>query len=102
MVPLAAAAVTAPVPDGHVVVTFGTAAITTPAGRLSVKVRLVRAGLAAGLVMVKVSLDVRPSPTGRGSDVLVRAGNICTVRQLAVTLLVTRAIAPTLPALLVW
>src|SRR5450631_414274 len=82
--------------------TFGTAAITTPAGSASLKVRLVRAGAAAGLVIVKVRVEACPTPTVAGTNALVRAGRLCTVRQLAVTALVTRAVAPMLPAALVW
>src|SRR5258706_1226769 len=59
-VPLPAAAVTTPVPDGHVVVTFGVAATRTLAGSVSVKLIPDCAGLPAPLVMAKVSVDVPP------------------------------------------
>ncbi|HUL95433.1 MAG TPA: hypothetical protein VLT89_05445, partial [Usitatibacter sp.] len=56
IVELPAPAVTAPAPDGHVLVTFGVAATTTFAGSVSVKAMPVCAGLPAPLVSVKVSV----------------------------------------------
>src|SRR5258706_8576873 len=82
--------------------TPGAAASTTPAGNVSVKVRLVRAGDPTGLVMVKVRTELWPTPTVVGANAWVSAGNGCRARQLEVTELVTRASAPRLPAALVW
>src|SRR5476649_1273069 len=81
--------------------TFGVAAITTPPGSASLKVRLVRAGDPAGLVTVKVSVLAWPTPTVVGANALVSAGTGCTVSDEAVTLLVTRAVPPMLAALFV-
>src|SRR5258706_11527600 len=81
--------------------TFGTAAITKLAGKVSLKVSPVLAGEPAGLVMVKVSVEVCPTPTVVGAKALLSSGRLCTVRQLAVTPLVTRAVEPMLPAPLV-
>ncbi len=72
--------------------TFGVAAITRPAGSASLKVSPVRAGAPAGLVIVKVSVEDWPTPTVDGAKALVSAGTLCTVRLLAVTALVTRAV----------
>src|SRR5450631_1740026 len=47
--------------------TFGTAAITTPAGSVSVKVSALRAGAPAGLAMPNVSVEVWPTPTVAGA-----------------------------------
>ena len=44
--------------------TFGTAAITTPAGSESLNVSALRAGDPAGLVTVKVSVEVWPHADG--------------------------------------
>src|SRR5450631_4325158 len=74
MVPLAATAATAPVPDGHVVVTFGTAATTTFAGNVSVKLMPACAGLPALLVSVKVSVDVAPWSMVVGANALLSEG----------------------------
>src|SRR5476649_2300954 len=82
--------------------TFGTAAITTPPGSASLKVRLVRAGEAAGLVTVNVRVEVCPTPIVVGANALVSAGTGCTVSDEAVTLLVTRAVAPMFAALFVY
>src|SRR6266852_2862335 len=60
MLPLPPAAVTAPAPDGQVVVMFGAAATSTLAGSVSVKLMPDCAGLPAPLVSVKVSVDVPP------------------------------------------
>src|SRR5258708_10728888 len=61
MVPLPAAAVTTPVPDGHVVVTIGAAATSTFAGSVSVKLIPDCDGLPAPLVNVKESVEVSPA-----------------------------------------
>src|SRR5258708_37553613 len=60
IVPLAATALTTPVPDGHVVVTPGAAATTTVAGSVSVKLMPDCAGLPALVVIVKGRTDVPP------------------------------------------
>src|SRR5438552_3276099 len=70
MVP--AAAVTTPVPDGHVVVTFGVAATTTFAGSVSGKLIPDCAGLPAPLVSVKVSVEVPPCAIVVGANALLR------------------------------
>src|SRR5471032_140602 len=82
--------------------TFGTAAITTPAGSASLKVSAVRAGEPAGLVTVKVRVEVCPTPMVAGANALVSDGTGCTVSDEGVTLLVTRAVAPMLAALFVY
>src|SRR5882672_3659771 len=71
-VPEPAAAVTAPVPDGHVVVTLGVAATTTFAGSVSEKLMPDCAGLPAPLVMVKVSVLVPPWLMVVGANALLR------------------------------
>src|SRR6202008_4237892 len=79
-VPFPAAAVMVGAPP-QLFTTFGTAAITTPAGRLSLKVSEVRAGDPAGLVTVKVSVEVWPTPIVAAANALVNAGTVCTVRD---------------------
>ncbi len=81
--------------------TFGAGAITRPAVNASLKVSPVLAGEPAGLVRVKVSVDTCPTPIGLVPNALFTDGSDCTVRQLAVTLLVMRAAAPMLAAPLV-
>src|SRR5471032_2885582 len=98
-VPVPAVAVMVGAPP-QLFTTLGTAAMTTPAGIASLKVRLVRAGAAAGLVIVKVSVDVCPTPIVAGANALVSAGWICTVSPLEVTELVTCAVPPMLAAVL--
>src|SRR5450759_2119872 len=88
IVPLAATAVTAPVPDGQVVVTFGAAAITTLAGNVSVKLMPDCAGLPAPLVSVKVSVDVPPATMVVGLKALLSEA-CTTVSVWFVTLLVS-------------
>src|SRR5476649_163094 len=73
--------------------TFGTAAMTTPAGSASLKVSTARAGEPAGLVTVKVSVEVCPTPIVAGANALVSAGRLCTVSPLEVTEFVMRAVA---------
>ena len=73
--------------------TFGTAAITSPTGKVSVKVSAVRAGAPAGFAMLKVSVEVCPTPTVAGANALVRSGSAWTVSPELVTLFVTRAVA---------
>ncbi len=99
-VPVPAVAVMVGAPP-QLLTTFGVAAITRLAGNVSVKVSPVLAGEPAGLVMVKVSVEVCPTPTVVGAKALLSSGRLCTVRQLAVTPLVTRAVEPMLPAPLV-
>src|SRR5476649_1410757 len=82
--------------------TFGTAAMTTPAGIASLKVRLVRAGEPAGLVTVKVRVEVCPTPIVAGTNALVSAGWLCTVRPLDVTEFVTCASALMFTAVLLY
>src|SRR5882672_2011564 len=72
MLPLPAAAVTTPVPDGHVVVIFGAAATTTLAGSVSVKLMPDCAGLPAPLANVKVSVEVPPTSIAAGAKALLR------------------------------
>src|SRR5207244_6841040 len=69
-VPEPAAAVTTPVPDGHVVVSAGAAATTTLAGSVSVKLIPDCAGLPALLVSVKVRVDVPPTSIAVGLTAL--------------------------------
>ncbi len=81
--------------------TFGVGAITRPEVKASLKVRPVRAGEPAGLVMVKVSVETCPTPIGLVPKALFTDGSDCTVRQLATTAFVRRAVEATLPAPLV-
>ncbi len=60
-----------------------------------------RAGEPAGLETVKVSVLDWPTPIVAGAKAFVSAGSDCTVRLLAVTALVTRAVALMLAAALV-
>src|SRR5450631_394763 len=71
IVPEPAAVATAPVPEGHVVVTFGGAATTTLAGSVSVKLMPDCAGLPAALVSVKVSVLVPPTSMEFGLKALL-------------------------------
>jgi hypothetical protein len=71
IVPDPAAAETAPVPDGHVVVTFGVAATTTFAGNVSVKLMPPCAGLPAPFVIVNVSVEVAPCAIVVGAKALL-------------------------------
>src|SRR5476649_2459010 len=82
--------------------TLGTAAITTPAGNTSLKVSDVRAGDPAGFATVKVRVEVCPTPMVEGANALVSAGWLCTVRPDDVTLLVMRARALILAAVLLY
>src|SRR5450432_1536770 len=81
---------------------FGISAITTPAGNASLKVSAVRAGEPAGLVTVKVRVEVCPTPMVAGANALVSAGSLCTVRPELVTLLVMCAAPPMLAAVLLY
>src|SRR5476649_596429 len=78
-VPVPAVAVMAGAPP-QLFTTFGTAAITTPAGNASLKVSDVRAGDPAGFATVKVRVEVCPTPMVEGANALVSAGWLCTVR----------------------
>ena len=92
MTPLPAAAVTAPVPDGHELVTFGVAATTTLAGSVSVKLMPDWAGLPAPFVSVKVSVEIPPWSIVAGAKAL--ASEACdTVSVWFVTALVIPEIA---------
>ncbi len=82
--------------------TLGTAAITTPAGSVSLKVRLLRAGDPAGFEIVKVSVLDWPTPMVDGAKAFVSAGSDCTTRPEAVAALVTRAVPLMLAAALVY
>src|SRR5258708_39419197 len=79
---------------------FGAAAITTPAGSVSLKVRPVRAGAPAGLASVNVSVEDWPTPMVAAANALVSGARGWTVRPLEVTALVTRAVPPMLAAVL--
>src|SRR5260221_871819 len=81
--------------------TFGLAAITRFVVSASLKVSAVLAGEPAGLVIVKVRVEVCPTPIGLVPNALLSDGSDCTVRQLAVALLVMCAVAPMLAAPLV-
>src|SRR5260221_6663032 len=70
---------------------FGVAAIIRPAVNASLKVRPVLAGDPAGLLMVKLSVEGCATPTVVGANALSSDGWLCTVSELAVTLLVMRA-----------
>src|SRR5882672_1463804 len=96
MVPLPAAAVTTPVPDGHVVVMFGVAATNTLAGSVSVKLMPDCAGLPAPLVSVKVSVEVPPTSIVVGANALLREA-CTTVSVWLVTPLVRTPPTVTLP-----
>src|SRR5450631_4314241 len=100
-VPVPAVAVMVGAPP-QLLTTFGTAAITTPAGRMSLKVSAERAGEPTGFVTVKVRVEVCPTPTVVGANALVSAGTVCTVSDDGVTLLVMRAVPPMLAALFVY
>src|SRR5450631_4085357 len=100
-VPVPAVAVMVGAPP-QLFTTFGTAAITTPAGSASLKVRFARAGEPTGLVMVKVSVLGWLTPIVEGTNALVSDGSGCTVSDDAVTLLVMRAVPPMLAALFVY
>jgi hypothetical protein len=71
-VPPPDAAATAPMPEGHVVVTFGAAATTTFAGSVSVKLMPACAGLPAPFVSVKVIVYVPPTSIAAGANALLR------------------------------
>src|SRR5450631_2625149 len=100
-VPVPAVAVMVGAPP-QLFTTFGTAAITTPAGSASLKVRFARAGEPTGLVMVKVSVLGWLTPIVEGTNALVSDGSGCTVSDDAVTLFVMRAVPPMLAALFVY
>src|ERR1700730_10810537 len=99
--PVPAVAVTVGAPP-HPFTTLGVPAMTTPAGSVSLKVSVVRAGDPAGFAMVKVSVEDCPSPIVAGTNALVSAGRVCTVRPLEVTALVTRAVAEMFAAVLLY
>src|SRR5258708_12938291 len=92
-----AAAVTVGAPP-QLLTTFGVAAIARFVVSASLEVRPVRAGEPAGLVMVKVRVEVCPTPIGLVPKALFNDGTGCTVRQLAVALLVRRAVDPIVAA----
>src|SRR5258708_7302683 len=82
--------------------TFGVAAITRPAGSVSLKVSPVLAGAPAGLAMVKVSVELCPMPTVAGAKAFVSDARPTTVRPEEPTLLVTRAVALMLAPVLLY
>src|SRR5258706_15216802 len=86
--PAAAVMVGAP---PQLLTTFGVAAITTPAVKASLKVSPVRAADSAGLITVKVRVEVLPTSMVDGANALSSDGRLCTVSELAVTLLGIRA-----------
>src|SRR5258708_31818939 len=100
-VPPPAAAVMVGVPP-QLLTTLGTAAITTPAVSTSLKLRPVRAGESAGLVTVKVRVEVCPTPMVDGANALSSDGSDCTVSELAATLLVMRTGQAVLALVLVY
>src|SRR5258708_38121300 len=73
--------------------TFGAAAITTPAGSVSLKVSPVLAGDPAGFGIVKVSVEVCPTPMVAGAKALVSAGRLCAGGPGLVALVVILAVA---------
>src|SRR5260221_10307353 len=81
--------------------TFGVAAITRFVVSASLKVSAVLAGEPAGLVIVKVRVEVCPTPIGLVPNALLSDGRDCTLRQLPLALLVMCAVAPVLAAPLV-
>src|SRR5438128_892181 len=100
-VPVPAVAVMVGAPP-QLLTTLGVAAMSTFAGSASLKVRLARAGDPAGFVIVNASVAACPTPIVVGANALVSAGRLCTVMPLEVTLLVTRAVAPILAAVLLY
>src|SRR6476660_5044007 len=78
------------VPPVQVLTTFGTAAICSLVGSVSTKLTTCAGLLAAGLVMVNVSVVVPPAAIVVGLNALFKLGVCCvTVTQLGVTALVT-------------
>ncbi|MBL0140681.1 MAG: hypothetical protein IPP91_01105 [Betaproteobacteria bacterium] len=73
--------------------------ITAPAGSASVKVRPVRTGAPAGLLIVKVRTEFCPTPTVVGLNAFVSVGSACTVRVELTPEVSTRCVAEMLPAL---
>ncbi len=67
------------VPPVQVVDAFGVAAIATPAGKLSVKPRLVAATVLLELLIVNVSVLVPPVSIGSGEKTLLNTGGGLTV-----------------------
>src|SRR5450432_1998952 len=98
IVPLAATAVTAPVPEGHVVVTFGAAATNTFAGSVSVKLMPDCAGLPAPLVSVKVRVEVPPTLMVVGANALLSEACTTVSVWLVTPLVSPPPTAVTLPA----
>src|SRR5260221_8396735 len=105
-VPVPAAAVTKagpaakPAPAGQLLCTLGVPATTAFAGSVSVKLMPLCAGLPAPLVIVKVSVDGRPTSRVGGENALF--GDAFTnVSAWLVTPLIIPAMAVTFPAALV-
>ena len=80
---------------------FGMAATTTPEGKVSLTATPASArGLAAGLVMVKVSVEVPPARMVAGANPLVMVGAASTLRVAEPVLPVPPSPALTLPVVL--
>src|ERR1700694_46931 len=99
-VPVPAVAVMVGAPP-QLLTTLGTAAITTFAGNASLNVMPLRAGDPAALAIVNVSVEGCPTPMEVGANALLSDG-VCTVMLEGVTLLVIRAVALMLAAVLVY
>ena len=95
--PVPAVAVMVGVPPQPFTSPFGVP-ITRPGGKPSVKVRPLRAGAPAGLVMVKVSTEFCPTPTVVGLNALVSVGSACTVSVALTPVVSTRCAAEMLAA----
>src|SRR5260221_187478 len=97
--PAPATAATTPVPDGHVVVTFGVAATVIALGSESVKLMPDCAGLPAPLASVKVRVEVPLWLMVLGANALLTEA-CTTVSERLVTLLVRTTPTVTLAAAL--
>ncbi len=97
--PAPATAATTPVPDGHVVVTFGAAATVIALGSESVKLMPDCAGLPAPLASVKVRVEVPLWLMVLGANALLTEA-CTTVSERLVTLLVRTPPTVTLAAAL--
>ena len=93
MRPVAAVAVTLP---AHVFTAFVGVAMTMFAGNVSVKPRLVCAGLFTPLVIVKMSAEGWPTPTGLVANALLKLGMLLTLvgGALPLLLLVLDSVCP--------
>jgi hypothetical protein len=100
ILPLPATAVIVPLPQEPV--TFGVAATTTPAGRLSVNATPLRVLKVLGLVIVKLSVLLLFSAMLVGLNDLVMVGGLATVRLADAVLPVPPLVEVTLPVVLVY